>query len=128
MKIRLTITICLGLLLGTSCQKDDDSYDFEAIVVYSRYYDMITCDPAVYDIKITKGLYRIGSVARNFTEVGDSIFATLNLPEELKEDGLLIKLDLRAPSDDEMPTCYNLEMPLVMSGPIVFVTEVEKIL
>jgi hypothetical protein len=102
------------------------SYEYEAIVIYNNKNNVISCNPEVCNLKFTKGLDKIKTVTRNSAPVSDSIYAVLNLPKDLRTDGLIIKLNLREPKDDEMPSCYNFEMPVFLASPIVFVTGVEK--
>ena len=111
----------------SSCKKEDENtdYNYEAIVVYKVNDGMITCDDDLFSLKFIKGIHEAESIIDSDSRVLDSIYVAVNLPDELKEIGLTIKLDVRVPEPDETPSCYNFEMP-VLYGPTVYVVRAEK--
>jgi hypothetical protein len=126
MNKRFLLIIAVIAFVTNACQKDYSPYEFEAIVLSDNVNNFIFCNTELCTLKFTKGLDRIKTIARNNnTVVNDSIYAVLNFPNELKKEGLIIRLNLREPKDDEMPGCYNFEMPIMLASPIVFATEAE---
>ena len=111
------------LVVFFSCEKDTN-YECVAIIVSNVNSATIQCDKDVYDLKFIEGEDRVKSVI-DYEYNNHSIYAVLDLPDELKTIGLTIKLDIRETQPDERPSCYNFEMPILL-GPIVSVVRAEK--
>ncbi len=112
-----------------SCEKEnskDIEYDCEAIVISKFNSGTIQCDRDVYYLKITKGEDQVKSLfEENEYTSTSNYYQAVNLPDELKEEGLNIKLDVRRPNTDESPSCHDFSMPLV-SLPTLYVIRAEK--
>lgn len=131
MKTCLLSLACLCALSLGSCEKDNslgESGDhFEAIVLEDYFEYTIMCQPEVDMIKFTGRLDEIADKTGNQINGNDSFYMALNLPEDLKQGGLLLKLSIREPKDNEWPRCSNYELPVILGEPVVFVTEAKKI-
>jgi len=129
--MRLLIPVFAVMLLIPSCEEDGKQlnfsyFAFEAIVVDTLPGHHIVCDPEVVLLRFIGRLDDVDQIARNTEVKHDSVYAALNLPEYLKTEGMAIKLNIRRPKDDEMPGCYNFEMPVFLGKPVVFVTGAMK--
>lgn len=131
MKTGLLGLAFLFTLSLVSCEKDKSmgkSGDhFEAIVLEDYFEYTIICQPEVDMIKFTGRLDEIAEKTGNQINGNDSFYMAVNLPEDLKQGGLLLKLSIREPKDNEWPGCYNFELPVILGEPVVFVTEAKKI-
>ena len=107
------------------CEKDSIEYDCEAIVLENISNGVIMCNKDVYDLKFIKGLDKVNSFVDSNFNIQDSVYAVLNLPDDLQVENLRIRLNIREVRSGEGPTCYNFEMPVLM-GPIVYITQAEK--
>jgi hypothetical protein len=115
-KILLGI-ICLGFMGFFSCNKEKgaDGYAFKAVVIGEN------ADCGVYAIRITSGQEGVRLIEGQAP--GDTdIYIARNLPDELKINGLIISLNLRAPVNDEIGVCTDMGP----SYPWVFVTKAKK--
>lgn len=129
--LRLLVPGIAVMLFIPSCEEDGKQLNFSyfafaAVVSDTLPGHVITCDPEVVLLRFTRRLDDVDQLARNTDISHDSIYAALNVPEHLRIKGLSIRLNIRKPSDQEMPGCYNFEMPVILAEPIVFVTGAEK--
>ena len=112
------------LMVLSSCKElDPDPFDYKGIVQEEAFF--LNCFPEVCFVKITQGLDKISSVTWKNENMSDSICSVLNFPEELRIEGLTVKLKLRMPNADELPSCYSGEMPMGIQ-PKVYAIDVEK--
>ncbi len=125
MKTKSVISLILIAILF-ACENIKDE-TCEAIVVADvNSSGAILCNDDVYTLKIIQRVDLVESLIGSDYEVSDSVYNALNLPEELRIVGLKIKLlKIRALEADEMPACYNFEMPL-MVGPTMYIIQAEK--
>ena len=112
----LIISLLFVGLAFYSCQEDriSSEYPFEATVIGRNM------DCGLYEIEITKGLEDVISIVGSSPSEG--IYIAKNLPEDLEVNGLLIKLELRRPKNNELGPCTAM-------GPAytwLFVTKAEK--
>ncbi len=119
------IIFLIVTLAFSACEKKDNGYECEAIVLTSVNNEIISCDKDVFSLKFIRGENKVKSIIGSDYNVTDSVYSVLNLPGELMVTGLIIKLDVREPQSGEFPNCYNFEMPVVL-GPVVSVTRAEK--
>jgi hypothetical protein len=102
MTTRLIFGLLIIGLINFSCHKDNSPLDFpyEAIVMGPN------SDCGIYQIMITQGLDKAKSIVGS--SVDDNIYIAQNLPNELKTNGITIKLDLRKPENSELGVCTSM--------------------
>jgi hypothetical protein len=128
MKAQKIILFCILLQAISSCDKKDievTEYDCEAIVLNNLNTCGIFCNKEVFTLKFVKGEDKIRSIIEYEYNVTDSSYTVLNLPRDLRTIGMTIKLNIRVPKTDEIPACYNFEMPMPL-GPTVYIVRAEK--
>jgi len=122
---RNVFTLLFAPIIFLSCKKENSSemnYPYSAVVVSNLQNNLISCNKNVASVKITEKVDKALSIAFNASgHEQDSIFIVLDLPEDLKINGLSIMMDLRKPSTSELPSCHNFEMPVMFGEPIVYV-------
>ena len=99
MKINFFISI-LVLLLLSSCHKennDQNTFPYRAEVIGSNL------DCGVFSIKFTSEMDKVQMITGGFT-MGD-IYIARNLPVELQQSGINIRLDIRKIQDSELGMC-----------------------
>lgn len=99
MKTNLIISILI-VLLFSNCQKENDdsnAFQFQAEVLGSNP------DCGVFSIKFTSELDKVKMIVGSTTL--DDIYIAKNLPIELQQAGIKIKLDIRKIQDSELGTC-----------------------
>ncbi|GET31556.1 hypothetical protein PbJCM13498_04190 [Prolixibacter bellariivorans] len=115
---RIFIFILFLIVLSVySCENNDNanvSYAYEAEV---RGLNM---DCGLYEIKITKGLEKVEDMIGLSPEEG--VYIATNLPQNLEEPGLIILLDMRNPTSNELGMCSTMGL----SYPWLYVTRTEK--
>ncbi|MCF8225929.1 MAG: hypothetical protein K9J30_08620 [Bacteroidales bacterium] len=120
---RISLSTLFILMVLCSCEELDlNNYDYTGIVQNEDHF--LTCSPEVCFVKISQGLDKIDSVAWKNENWGDSIYSVLNFPEKLRKEGLTVKLKLRMPDENELPSCYQGEMPIIIQ-PKVFAIDVK---
>ncbi len=124
MKSNIILFILIILILS-SCEKNENEFECEAIILSAVNTGIVMCTNDPYDLKFISGIDMVESVTDSNYQIVDSVYAVVNLPEELKKEGLIIKLNIRELKSGEGPTCYNFEMPIFI-GPVVYVTNAEK--
>ncbi len=116
MKIILLISF-LSILLLSSCNKeenDPNSFQFQAEVLDSNP------DCGVFSIKFTFELDKVKMIVGSTTL--DGIYIAKNLPAELQQPGIKIKLDVRKIQDSELGACKAMGP----SYPWIYVTKAIK--
>lgn len=99
MKTNLLISILLILFLS-SCHKennDPNAFQFQAEVLGSNP------DCGVFSIKFISELDKVKMIVGSTTL--DGVYIAKNLPTELQQSGLKIKLDVRKIQDSELGAC-----------------------
>ena len=99
MKINLLISFMIILLLS-SCHKEDNdpnAFQFQAEVLGSNP------DCGVFSIKFTSELDKVKMIFGSTTL--DGIYIAKNLPTELQQPGIKIKLDVRKIQESELGAC-----------------------
>lgn len=99
MKINLLISFLI-ILLFPSCHKEDNdpnAFQFQAEVLGSNL------DCGVFSIKFTSKLDKVKMIVGSKTL--DGIYIAKNLPTELQQSGIKIKLDVRKILDSELGIC-----------------------
>lgn len=99
MKTNLLISILILFLLS-SCRKENNDpnvFQFQAEVLGSNP------DCGVFSIKFTSQLDKVQLVAGSTTLGG--IYIAKNLPVEMQQSGIKIKLDIRKIQDSELGAC-----------------------
>lgn len=92
------ITLTIGFLVS-SCERNHNNpdYPFEAEVLGPNM------DCGLYQIRFT------GDLDRVIEKVGNSVITGLyiaeNLPDDLKQEGIIIVLDIREPQPSELGFC-----------------------
>jgi len=126
MKTKLLMPILLLSFMIISCEKENSTdllYPCRAIVL-----DRAGCtNNDVYIIKFIIGKEKAKLLA--YGESGqdrDNFYAVPNLPDELKINGLTINLDIRKPLANEIPGCYDFEMPLLYADAFLYVIKAIK--
>jgi hypothetical protein len=123
MKSNIILIISIILILS-SCEKNENDYKCEAIVISMVNSGIVMCTDDPYNLKFISGLDIVESLTSDY-QILDSIYTVVNLPEDLKIEGLEIKLNIRELKSGESPTCYNFEMPIFVA-PVVYVTDAEQ--
>ena len=108
-----------------ACDHPASEYDCEAIVIGNVNQVGVSCSQDVFHLKFLSGEDKIKALLHDSVNVQDSTYHALNLPEDLKIQGLHILLNARTPTANEMPACLNCEMPLFID-PIVWIIRAEK--
>lgn len=99
MKTNLFISILLILFLS-SCHKennDPNAFQFQAEVLGNNP------DCGIFSIKFTSELDKVKVIVGSPTL--DGVYIAKNLPTELQQSGLKIKLDVRKIQDSELGAC-----------------------
>jgi len=101
MKTNLFVSILI-ILLFSNCHKennDPNTFQFQAEVLGSNP------DCGVFSIKFTSELDKVKMIVGNTTL--DGIYIAKNLPIELQQSGIKIKLDIRKIQDSELGICTD---------------------
>ena len=101
MKINLLISFMIILLLS-SCHKEDNdpnAFQFQAEVLGSNP------DCGVFSIKFTSELDKVKMIIGSTTL--DGIYIAKDLPAELQQSGINIRLDIRKIQDSELGICTD---------------------
>jgi hypothetical protein len=117
MKTNLFISILI-ILLFSNCHKennDSNAFQFQAEVLGSNP------DCGVFSIKFTSELDKVKMIVGSTTL--DDIYIAKNLPIELQQSGIKIKLDIRKIQDSELGACTAMGP----SYPWIYVIKAEKI-
>lgn len=115
MKANLFISI-LGFLFLFSCKEDNNelnSLTYRAQVLGSNI------DCGIYSIKFTSDLHKVKQIAG---ESPEGIYIAKNLPYQLQQPGINIRLDIRSIQHDELGACTTLGP----AYPWLFVIKAEK--
>ena len=110
-----TLSILFIGLIFYSCQKDhiDSEFPYEAEIIGK------SLDCGDFEIKVTKGTQRV----RLITGANSgNLYTAKNLPENLKTEGLKIKLNIREIKNIELTPCTTLGVPY----PWLFVTKADE--
>lgn len=116
MKTNLFISILI-ILLFSNCHKennDPNTFQFQAEVLGSNP------DCGIFSIKFTSGLDEVKMIVGSTTL--DGIYIAKNLPLELQQSGIKIKLDVRKIQDSELEACTAMGP----SYPWLYVTKAVK--
>ena len=109
-----------------SCEKEKN-YDFEAMVIYNEDNSLLSCQPPILFLKITKGLEGVVDIIGKSHSKNDSVFSVVNVPTDLWKDSLIIKLNLRKVNAEEVSNCSISGIPVVMPRTILFAKDAEKV-
>ncbi len=127
MKINIASVFIIMIMFISACEKNDESGNFSAIVIENVNSQSITCSEEVWILKITGGTDRAYTIASGDAgQDADSLFAALNLPETLRIPGKNIQLEIRTPGTNEIPGCYNFEMPVILAVPYIYVLSAKE--
>jgi hypothetical protein len=116
MKINLFISILI-ILLFSNCHKENNdpkAFQFQAEVLGSNP------DCGVFSIKFTSEQDKVKMIVGGITL--DGIYIAKNLPLELQQSGIKIKLDVRKIQDTELGICTDMGP----SYPWLYVTKAVK--
>jgi hypothetical protein len=116
MKTILFISFLIIILLS-NCHKEDNNpnaFQFQAEVLGSNP------DCGVFSIKFTSELDKVKMIVGSTTL--DGIYIARNLPVELQQSGIKIKLDVRKIQDSELGACTAMGP----SYPWLYVIKAEK--
>jgi hypothetical protein len=127
MRILKIILLSILITFISTCEKKDtqEEYDCVAIVLNNLTNKGIFCNKEVFTLKFIRGEDKIKSIITEEYNVTDHNYSVLNLPDELKTIGLVLKLDIRMSKSEDLPGCLNYEMPIIL-GPTLYVVRAEK--
>ncbi|WP_318347971.1 hypothetical protein [Aquipluma nitroreducens] len=117
MKTNLFISILIVLLFSNCHEENNDpnTFQLQAEVLGSNP------DCGVFSIKFTSELDKVKMIVGSTTL--DGIYIAKNLPIELQQSGIKIKLDIRKIQDSELGACTAMGP----SYPWIYVIKAEKI-